>query len=108
MVLLDIGPRKPCSRSRADPAVGCSPNWNDLVIDEVIIVAGSMSIKFLSETFRRDGPAPVPFANESEGLVALMESLADRKDLSGCRVVLRLQIDQGGTFSLTVAFLRPD
>src|SRR6266480_2081037 len=95
MVLLDIGFEGPVlSRSQTRRRAAFS-KWNDLIIDEVFIVAGRMGIKFVF----RDLFAVVPRYRHLLPMEVKVghidKSGPDRKDLSSCGIVLRLQKDHG-------------
>src|SRR4030095_5267244 len=95
MVLLDIGFEGPVlSRSQTRRRAAFSKR-NNLVIDKVFVVAGRMGIKFVF----RDLFAVVPRYRHLLPMKVkgrdIDGPLPDGKDLSSCRIVLRLQKDHG-------------
>src|SRR5205823_12208294 len=95
MVLLDIGFECPVlSRSQTRGRAAFSKR-NNLVLDEVLIVAGRMGIKFVFRDLFAVVPGHRPLLPMELKPAPTDTSGPFGKDLSSCGIVLRLQKDYG-------------
>src|SRR5207248_299255 len=97
MVLFDIGFEGPVlSRSQTRRWAAFSKR-NNLVIDEVFIVAGRMGIKFVFRDLFAVVPRHRHLLPMEVKVGHIDKSGPDGKDLSSCGIVLRLQKDHSRT-----------
>src|SRR5438874_4476165 len=97
MVLLDISfEGSVLSRSQSRWRPGFSKR-NDVVIDEVLVVAGRVGIKFGFRNLLAVVPGHRHLLPMEVKVGCVDESLPDGKDLSSRRIILRLQKRHGRT-----------
>src|SRR5207247_4418710 len=97
MVLVDIGFEGPgLSRPETLRRAALS-KWDDVIIDEVFVIAGRMGIKFVFRDFFAGMPGHRYLLPMEVKVGCIDKSGPDGKDLSSRRIVLRSQRDDAST-----------
>ena len=97
MVLLDVGLEGPvlsCSETRRRAGIS---KRDDVIIDEVFAVAGRVGIKFAFRDLLAVMPGYRHFLPMKVKVGRFDDFLPDGKELASCRIIFRLQKDQGRT-----------
>src|SRR5438874_13791024 len=97
MVLLDIGFEGPVLSRPETLRRPALSKWDDVIIDEVFVIAGRMGIKFVFRDFFAGMPGHRYLLPMEVQVGCIDKSGPDGKDLSSRRIVLRLQKDHGTT-----------
>src|SRR2546429_1707424 len=95
MVLLDIsfeGPVLSCSQTRRRAAF---PKRNDVVVDKVFAVAGGVGVKLAFRDLLSVMPGHRHFLPMKVKVGRTDDFLPDGEELASCRIIFRLQKDQG-------------
>src|SRR5437867_4562500 len=97
MVLLDIGFEGPVLSRPEILRRAALSKWDDVIIDEVFVIAGRIVIKFVFRDFFAGMPGHRYLLPMEVKVGCIYKSGPDGKDLSSRRIVLRLQKDHGRT-----------